>query len=52
MDLNYKRVEQGIHLSINPSSIHHLIRFIHKCMFHPLKDDIWIDREMDGGVDR
>ena len=46
MDLNDKRVKQGIHLSINP------LIYPSSYKFHPLKDDIWIDREIDGCVDR
>ena len=55
MDLNDKSAEEEIHLSINlliyPFS-HKFHPYMYVCMFRPLKDDIWMDREIDGWIDR
>ena len=52
MDLNDKRVEQGFICPLIHSFIYHLIKYIHTCMFYPLQDAIWMNRQMDGCVDR
>ena len=45
---NDKRVEQGFICPLIHSFIYHLLRYIHTCMFHPLQDAIWMNRQMDG----